>query len=108
MLWIDFKLGPRGGARRTVTLDGRVWLLDVLWMPSDTVWSLTILDAKGVVLRAGRWLRHGENALEGTGCAKLPCGRLVPWDTANRQRDPGRDDLRRGSAVRLVYIPEGE
>ena len=111
MEYLDFKLGSRGGARWRGKLDGRAYILDVLWLSGPEVWSLTIYDGKETLLRAGLWLRHGEDILEAFTSPDLPgggVGKLRVWDTANQQRDPGRDDLRRGSGVRLIYIPAAE
>ena len=107
IVWVDFKLGPRGGCRRRATLDGRVYILDVLWSPGESVWALTISTATGEIIRAGRWLRTGSDALAGVADSTRPPGSLIPVDTSNRDLDPGRDDLRASSAVRLQYASPG-
>lgn len=109
--FVNFKLGPRGGARWRGKLDGRPYILDAIWLPLERVWSLTILDGNANVLRSGLWLRHGEDVIDPFTASTAPGkgrGRLRVWDTSRRQQDPGRDDLRRGSAVRLIYIPASE
>lgn len=108
MQFVDFKLGPRGGAKERTKLDGVPFVLEVVWNTVEQVWALTISDANSVVLRAGLQLRHGEDVLEQTSDPRLPSGKLRVWDVTGRDQDPGRLDLRRGSAVRLVYITAAE
>lgn len=108
MQWVDFKIGPRGGAKTRMPLDGRTYVLEVHWNHIELVWRLTISDSKGEVLRAGIWLRNGEDVLEAAGDSRLPPGKLRVWDTTQTGLDPGRYDLRRGASVRLAYIPAAE
>lgn len=109
--FVNFALGPRGGSRVRTRLDGRFYTLEVFWVEGEKVWTLSIYDADRVLLRAGLVLRHGEDVLEPFETEDMPGngrGKLRVWDTTNNQRDPGREDLQRDSAVRLVYIPASE
>lgn len=107
-LWVNLALGPGDlGARARIPLDGRQYLLEVFRTKLAEVWTLSIFAADGTPLLAGRSLRHGEDTLAFSLDARLPgdaIGKLGAWDTSGLQRDPGPDDLRSDSDVRLVYI----
>lgn len=105
--YVNFALGKRGGSRIRVKLDGREYWLALYWVELGGYWVLSVADSDGTMLRGGMRLSHAVDVLEDYSDARLPGGgrgMLMAWDFTRRQRDPGRDDLRRTSGVRLVYI----
>ena len=97
----------RGWPSIRTKLDGRFYKLEAVWVDGEGLWSLTIYRADGTLMRAGLVLRHREDVLAPFTSAEFPGdgkGKLAAWDTTRNQADPGRDDLARGSGVRLVYI----
>jgi hypothetical protein len=109
--FVNLAIGDRGGSRVRTRLDGRFYVLEVFWVEGEQFWTLSIYDADRVLLRAGLVLRHGEDVLESLNTSAYPgngAGKLRVWDTTRNQLDPGRDDLKRESGVRLVYIPAAD
>lgn len=109
--FVNLALGSRGGSRVRTKLDGRFYVIEVFWIDVEAMWVLSLFDADRNLLRAGLVLRHGENILEPFNGPEFPgfgVGKLRVWDTTRNQQDPGREDLRRDSAVRLVYIPAAD
>jgi hypothetical protein len=109
--FVNFALGERGGSRVRTRLDGRFYVLELFWVDIEQLWTLTLYDAERNLLRAGLVLRLGEDILASTSGPEYPgdgLGKLRVWDTTRTQQDPGRDDLKRGTAVQLVYIPAAD
>ncbi len=109
--FVNLAIGTRGGSRVRTRLDGRFYVLEVYWVEVEEVWALSLYDTDRVLLRSGLVLRHGEDILESFTTAEFPgygLGKLRVWDTTRQQTDPGREDLRRTSGVRLVYVPAAD
>lgn len=109
--YVNLAIGDRGGSRVRTRLDGRFYVLEVFWVENEGVWTLSLYDADRNLLRAGLVLRHGEDILASFTTSEFPgngLGKLRVWDTTRNQLDPGRDDLKRGSGVRLIYIPAAD
>lgn len=105
--YVHLAIGSRGWTIVRTKLDGVEYQIRVDWNPGDQFWSLTIYDVSGVELRGGLALRHAVDVLEPFPGAEMPgagAGQLGAWDFTRRQQDPGRDDLRSDSGVRLVYV----
>jgi hypothetical protein len=106
MQYLNTGMQTRGGSRFRTQLDGREYLLELVWSEGEGVWLLNIRNASGTVLQAGLVLRHGVNVLAPFTSSELPgegLGELFAWDASNQNRDPGRTDLVRSSSVRLIY-----
>jgi hypothetical protein len=108
MEFVNLALGSRGFPVATTTLDGRTFRVQAVWNGVESSWGVTLFDSSGTQLTPALVVRHGQNVLGSLSNPNLPPGKLGAWDTSNNQRDPGRDDLRKGSDVRLIYIPAAE
>jgi hypothetical protein len=105
--FVNLAIGTRGWSIVRTKLDGVEFKIRVDWIPGELMWVLSLYDISGVLLRGGLPLRHNVDVLEsctGTEFPGLGDGKLKAWDTTRRQQDPGRDDLKAGSSVRLVYV----
>jgi hypothetical protein len=87
------------------TLEGRTFSFEFAWNERSEAWFLTVRDADGVDLAAGRRVVLGANLLGRSASAALPPGMLLAVDTSGANTDTGRDDL--GSRVKIVYVESG-
>lgn len=89
--------------RVATTLSGVPYLLDVRWNGRAEAWFLTVLDARGVVIRAGIKIVLG--VLLGWRVTDLrwPPGVFMAVDLSNRGIDARLDDL--GTRVVVWYSP---
>lgn len=109
MIVLELQVTGKVGSRTRQKLDGSEYKVDVFWLAGEGIWVCSLFEVDGTALPVqGRALRHGVNLLDGLSGDGLPPGALFCWDTSNRKRDPGRYDLDRDGAVRLLYVPEAE
>ena len=85
-----------------VVLEGATFTLELRWNERSSTWSLSVFDAAGEQLTAGRPVVLGAELLGRSADARLPRGALFAIDTSGKNLEAGRYDL--GSRVQLVYI----
>lgn len=108
MIILELQTNGRTGSRTRQKLDGTEWKVEVFWLAGEGIWVCSLFAADGTKLPVqGRAMRHRVNLLDGL-TGDLPPGALVCWDTSNRKRDPGRFDLDRDGAFRLIYVTAAE
>jgi hypothetical protein len=106
-----FRIPVRAGVpnqRMRVRLDGRDFLLDLLWSTSEARWYLDLLDVQGapVVLAVPVILAHPLLARYRPASA-LPPGELVVVDARQGASGaPGLEDL--GDVAQLLYLDAAE
>jgi hypothetical protein len=84
-----------------VELDGRSFVLTLLWNGRDSSWYLDIADDSSTPLLSGRKLVLGAPLLSRFSDARLPPGELILVDTTGKDAEAGLEDL--GGRVLLVY-----
>jgi hypothetical protein len=105
--YVNLALGTRGWTIVRTKLDGVEFKIRIDWIDGEDMWVLSLYTAAGVLMRGGLPLRHGVDVLEPFTGSDFPGGgegKLMAWDFTRRQQDPGRNDLKTTSSVRLVYI----
>lgn len=85
-----------------VVLEGATYGLELRWNERVEAWTLSVYDAAGTLLAAGRPVVLGAELLGRSGSADLPPGELFAVDTSGKDLEAGRLDL--GTRVLLVYI----
>lgn len=85
-----------------VVLEGSSYRLELRWNERVGLWSLSVYDAAGTLLAAGRSVVLGAELLGRSGDARLPPGSLFAIDTSGKGAEAGRLDL--GTRVQLIYI----
>lgn len=88
-----------------VDLEGRTYTVELRWNARSAAWYLTLRDAAGAILVAGRKVVLGAGLLGRSPAPGLPPGGIVAIDTSGADLDPGRNDL--GTRVALVYYEAG-
>lgn len=84
-----------------VDLEGSSFTFELRWNPRAGAWFLSVYDAAGDLLIAGRRVVLGVSLFGPNFDERLPPGFLCAIDTGTTGEDPGRDDL--GGRVVLVY-----
>lgn len=84
-----------------VELEGRSYAFAFRWNERAGAWFMTVHDAAGIILVAGRKVVLGASLLGRSRNPALPPGGLVAIDTSGADIDAGRDDL--GERVLVVY-----
>lgn len=87
-----------------VELDGKTFVLELLWNTRGEFWTLTLLDAAGATLVSGVRLVAEWELLHQFNDDRLPAGYLLVVDMSDLKIDPTRDDL--GKRVLLVYADD--
>ncbi len=90
---------------QNTALDGTSFSLIFDWNAREGAWYLTLSDADGVVIAAGRKLVADWFPLRNVIDVRRPPGLLMVQDTTGAGRDPGRYEL--GSRVKLIYFEAG-
>jgi hypothetical protein len=90
----------------SVRLDGVDFTLEVRWNARAAAWMLTVGDAVGRVLLAGRRVVVGFPLLGRFADARLPPGELLAIDTADSDVEAQLGEL--GRRVELVYVTAAE
>lgn len=85
-----------------VVLEGATYGLELRWNERVSLWLLSVYDAAGALLAAGRPVVLGAELLGRSGNADLPPGDLFAIDTSGKDLEAGRLDL--GTRVLLAYI----
>lgn len=85
-----------------VVLEGATYGLELRWNERLSLWLLSVYDAAGTLLAAGRPVVLGAELLGRSGSAALPPGTLFAIDTSGKDLEAGRIDF--GTRVQLVYI----
>lgn len=88
-----------------VDLDSRTFELEFRWNDRAAAWFLTIRDADGVELLAGRRIVIGLPLLGRFRDPRLPAGELNAVELTGTDAEPGVDEL--GARVRLLYFEAG-
>lgn len=130
-VYLNPALGGAVGSNTRQVLDGVEYRVLLAWLaeepgvpfqvPPDPppltfgpsgVWTLALAQLDGTLLISGQLVRDGVNLLAGfRGDLRFPgrgLGQLLSWDIGGLGRNPGRDDLDPGSAIRLAYVPAAE
>jgi hypothetical protein len=90
----------------TVTLDGSLYLLRLLWNGRMDHWMLSVYAADETPIVTGRMIVNGINLLRGCSVPARPPGVIVAVPIDSNGDHAGLDDL--GSRVGLYYIPAAE
>jgi hypothetical protein len=90
--WYDFE----------ATLEGSTYRFELRWNGRSGAWFLSLQDAAGDVIAAGRRVVLGAQLLGRSADARLPPGTLLAVDTSGTDEEAGRDEL--GERVQLVYV----
>lgn len=86
--------------QQTVVLDGVEYGLVFRWNTRSHYWFMTVLDADGTVLAAGRKIVADRPLLQRDTNPALPPGDL--WCVTTTGADPGLRDL--GESAALLYV----
>jgi hypothetical protein len=86
-------------------LDGKTFTFEFEWNDRDLGWYMTILDASGVTLLAGRRVVIRAPLTGRYRDSRLPPGHLEAIDTSGADAEAGYGDL--GDRVKLCYTPAG-
>lgn len=96
-------------------LDGRDYVLRLLWNGREGRWYMTVSDSDGVVLVSAVKVVCNTDLLGRSAerpyrrwSPDLPPGELWAMDLTADCSPPGIDDLGEGKRVELTYFPEGE
>jgi hypothetical protein len=89
-----------------VEFDTKEFLFEFRWNARASAWSMTITDAAGNVLLAGRRVVLGFPLLSRFRDLRLPAGELLAVDTAGTEEEANMDDL--GTRISLVYMSAAE
>lgn len=96
-------------------LDGRDYVLRLLWNGREGRWYLTVSDVSGAVLVSSVKVVCNTDLLGASAerpyrrwSEDLPPGELWAIDQTADGSPPGIDELGEGKRVELTYFPEGE
>lgn len=100
----------------TIALDGRTYIVNVMWNGRDESWHMDLLLSDSTPVAMGMKLTANWNPLRTfRGQANVPPGAFVVIDTAadttaenTGTADPGRADLGVNRRVRLLYYTADE
>lgn len=85
-----------------VDLEGSSYTFEFYWNARSAAWFLTVYDATGDAIVAGRRVVLGVPLFGRSVDTRLPPGFLIAIDTGTTEEDPGRNDL--GTRVVIVYV----
>lgn len=89
----------------STTLDGTDYTILAQWNGRNASWSMDLLDADGVIIRAGSRIALGSFPGRRSADARFPEGVFVVLDTSGEGIDATLDDL--GTRVLVhYYTPE--
>lgn len=93
-----------------IELEGNPYRFEFMWNTRALSWFMSIRDASGNTVIAGRRIVVGRPLLKRFKDTRLPPGEILAVDTTGRYEEPGETDL--GQRVVLAYVestdlPEG-
>lgn len=89
-----------------VQLEGATFTLELRWNDRMGLWVLSVYDASGEVVSAGRPVVLGADLLGRSASSRRPPGFLTAIDSAGGGVEAGRSDL--GTRVQLIYVASTE
>lgn len=89
--------------KETVTIDGRIFILRLRWSDRFERWFLDILDESENNILMGVPLHINRDLIGRFRMTTLPQGQLIFYDTSEKIREAGRNDL--GDRARLLFRP---